>query len=159
MNKKYLFWMMLFSSTLFVSLKVIRQQSKRELIVQLAEQQLGITYLYGGKNPKTGFDCSGLVYYVFTKNSIQVPRSSYQYKNFGVNRTKAQAKIGDIILFTGYEDKDRIGHIGIITQITEDDIIFIHSSSGKKHYGVVQTSLKSSYYNKRFVGIRDVMEQ
>jgi len=158
MKKEHLFLIVILSSVLFIRFKLSKKQNKREQIVHWAEQQLGKTYLYGGKNPKTGFDCSGLVYYIFTQQKIQVPRSSYQYKNFGIKKTKAQAQIGDIILFTGYIDKDRIGHIGIITQVTKDDIIFIHSSSGKKHYGVVQTSLNSSYYNERFVGIRDVID-
>ena len=158
MKKKHLFLLIILSTTLFIDFKLSKKQNKREQIVLFAGQQLGKTYFYGGKNPRSGFDCSGLVYYVFTQQNIQVPRSSYQYKNFGKKRTKVQAQIGDIILFTGYIDKDRIGHIGIITQVTKDDIIFIHSSSSKKHYGVIKTSLKSSYYNKRFVGIRNVLD-
>ena len=43
--------------------------------VLLAEQQVGVPYSYGGHTP-AGFDCSGLVYYVYGKVGIQVPRTA-----------------------------------------------------------------------------------
>ncbi len=134
-------------------------QNKAEKIVQLAQKQLGKPYLFAGKSPQTGFDCSGLVYYVFTEFHYNVPRSSSEYRNFGKKIPVNRARKGDIILFTGYRDSLRIGHVGIITDVNGENITFIHASSGKKHPGVISTELQESFYKKRFVGIVRVINE
>ncbi len=143
------------SVLLFAECSAQKQSAtKSKQIVELARTQLGTPYHYGGKSPATGFDCSGLVYYVFNQNGINVPRSSYNYKNWGEKIPIAEAKTGDIILFTGWKDSLRIGHVGIISKVNTNKIWFIHSSSGKKHTKVIETNLQKSAYMKRFVGIR-----
>ena len=61
----------------------------------------------------------------------------------------ADARGGDIILFTGTDSAEHfVGHMGIVVSNT-DTLRFIHSTSGKQH-GVTITPL-STYYKKRFV--------
>lgn len=45
-------------------------------MVETAQKYEGTTYKYGSIDPKKGFDCSGLVYYVASKQKIELPRSS-----------------------------------------------------------------------------------
>ena len=128
-------------------------------IIKLAYEQIGKPYLYGGSSPSTGFDCSGLIYYLHQQNNINVPRSSRNYKNFGNKISLNEAQTGDVILFFGYKDSLRIGHVAIISKIENNQIWFIHSSSGKKHPGVIESNLQESAYLKRFVGIRRISNQ
>jgi cell wall-associated NlpC family hydrolase len=121
-------------------------------IVAFAETLLGVPYKYAGTSPATGFDCSGFISYVFHHFRIPVPRSSIDFDNRGMEVPPANARRGDLILFTGTDSTERaIGHIGIITSNNEDSILFIHSTSGKA-YGVTTTPL-NAYYRGRFVKI------
>ena len=62
------------------------------------------------------------------------------------------AKPGDLILFTGTDSTKRIvGHMGIVTENINEDIQFIHSTSGKA-YGVTISPL-SGYYAGRFIKV------
>ncbi|WHT40455.1 NlpC/P60 family protein [Myroides sp. mNGS23_01] len=48
----------------------------------------------------------------------------------------------------------RISHVGIITEVIDDEIKFIHSSTTK---GVIVSSTKEDYYKRRFVQINRVL--
>lgn len=78
-------------------------------IVSMAKAQLGIHYTWGGESPSTGFDCSGLVNYVYKAHGISVPRTAYQISHSGRIISQSQAQPGDLVAFTG----DNWGHIGI----------------------------------------------
>ena len=122
-----------------------------DTIVSLAKKQLGTPYKWGGTNPK-GFDCSGLIYFVFKKINFTVPRSSSSYQSIKDTVSLKEVQVGDILVFTGTNPKNRKpGHLGIVTSIEENEIIFIHSSSSKKHSGVVESKLYSTGYKKRYI--------
>jgi cell wall-associated NlpC family hydrolase len=44
--------------------------------ISIAMQYIGIAYTYGGESPATGFDCSGLIKYVYAQLGVQLPHSS-----------------------------------------------------------------------------------
>lgn len=118
-------------------------------VVAFAKTQLGVPYLYGSTDPAKGFDCSGFITHVFNHFGIAVPRSSVDFTNVGREVSAAQAKEGDLILFTGTDSTEGfIGHMGIVMENT-DSLRFIHSSSGKAK-GVTITPL-NSYYKSRYV--------
>jgi cell wall-associated NlpC family hydrolase len=118
-------------------------------IVSFAKTLIGVPYLYGSTDPAKGFDCSGFITYVFKNFGIIVPRSSIDFSNVGQEVSAAQAKEGDLILFTGTDSVDKfVGHMGIVVSNT-DTLRFIHSTSGKQH-GVTITPL-TSYYKGRYV--------
>lgn len=128
--------------------------TNRDSIVRFAQSLIGTQYKYGSSNPAAGFDCSGFITYVFNHFNIKVPRSSIDFTNVGKEVKAADAKRGDLILFTGTDSTERfVGHMGIITSNT-DTLRFIHSSSGKV-YGVTETPL-NKYYQGRFVKVIDI---
>ena len=128
-------------------------------VVTFANTLMGTPYRYGSIDPLVGFDCSGFITYVFSHFKIKVPRSSVDFTNVGKQVEVAEAKPGDIILFTGTNPSERtVGHMGIINQvINNEDVEFIHSSSGKA-YGVTLSSLSPSY-KLRFVKVIRIFPQ
>jgi len=121
-------------------------------IVQTASNNLGVKYKYGGTT-KAGFDCSGLVFTSFKTHNISLPRSSSQMAEKGKKIKSSEAQKGDLIFFAT-SNTNRINHVGIITDIKNDEIKFIHSSTQK---GVIISSTKESYYKKSFVKIMRVL--
>jgi cell wall-associated NlpC family hydrolase len=118
-------------------------------VVAFAKKQIGVPYLYGSTDPAKGFDCSGFITYVFNHFGIAVPRSSIDFTNVGKEVSAAQAKAGDLILFTGTDSTERfVGHMGIVID-NSDSLRFIHSSSGKAA-SVTITPL-NNYYKGRYV--------
>jgi cell wall-associated NlpC family hydrolase len=118
---------------------------------------LGIRYRTASSSPSRGFDCSGFVNYVFSNFGFKVPRSSREFAASGEAKKLEDAKIGDVILFTGTNSRSRTpGHVGIIYSIDGDEIKFIHSSSGNKR-GVTITSLDEGFYKKRFIKVISIL--
>ncbi|MDQ6608372.1 MAG: C40 family peptidase [Bacteroidota bacterium] len=130
------------------------KSTQPQQIVDYAKTLLGTPYLYGSTNPTKGFDCSGFITYVFNHFGIVVPRSSIDFTKVGKEVSAAEAKPGDLILFTGTDSTERfVGHMGIVFSNT-DTLHFIHSTSGKQH-GVTITPL-NDYYKGRYVKITRV---
>ncbi|RYD76048.1 MAG: CHAP domain-containing protein, partial [Sphingobacteriales bacterium] len=103
-----------------------------------------------------GFDCSGFVSYVFSNFGFKVPRSSREFSGAGKETSLENAKVGDVLIFTGSNSKvRRIGHVGIVYSIDSDGIKFIHASSGKAH-SVTITELDGHYRN-RFMKIVSIL--
>ncbi|RZK43029.1 MAG: NlpC/P60 family protein [Pedobacter sp.] len=126
-------------------------------LLDFAKTMIGVKYRYASSSPTKGFDCSGFVNYVFQNFGIKVPRSSPEFARAGVPVKLADAKVGDVLIFTGSNPKARgIGHVGIISSIQDGEIKFIHSSSGKAK-GVTITEL-DGYYRSRFVKAVSIIE-
>lgn len=83
-----------------VRVKVITQG---EAIKREALKHVGTRYRYGGTSPRTGFDCSGFVSYVYKKAGIaKLPRSSSSQRHVGKVVSRSKAKVGDIIWSPGH---------------------------------------------------------
>lgn len=126
----------------------------RDSIVSFGKGLLGKPYVTGGCS-KDGFDCSGLVFYVFQHFKIQVPRSSSQFNNFGKEIPIESVKKGDILVFLS-PTRNVIGHLGIVTNPKGKESDFIHATSGRD-MKVIITSLKKEGYSRRFVKAVDVI--
>lgn len=127
-------------------------------LVAYAKTLIGTPYKYGSIDPQQGFDCSGFITYVFNHFNIKVPRSSVQFTNLQNEISLSEAEAGNIILFTGTDETVRtVGHMGIITSTINNEIQFIHSTSGKT-YGVTISSL-NDYYKGRFIKVIRVFRQ
>lgn len=130
-------------------------KEKIDSLLEYSKQYIGTPYRYASMNPKSGFDCSGFTSYVFHHFGYKVPRSSIDYEKFGKTILKDSAMAGDIIVFRGTNAKNkRAGHVGIVIERKENDLVFIHSSSNKKRGGVIiSTFNQSPYYLKRFIRV------
>jgi cell wall-associated NlpC family hydrolase len=82
--------------------------------VSLAERYLGVPYVWGGESP-SGFDCSGLVQYVYRQVGVNLPRTSQQQATVGTPvPSLADAQPGDLVFFAGSDGTPQSpGHVGI----------------------------------------------
>ncbi|MFN3967690.1 C40 family peptidase [Flavobacterium sp.] len=135
---------------------LIENEDASYLIKQLinsASDNLGVGYR-GGGTTKAGFDCSGLIYSTFKKFDITLPRSSHEMATVGTKIDLSNAKKGDLIFFINRGQR-RINHVGMVVEVTDDEVKFIHSSTQS---GVIISSTKESYYNRTFVQINRILE-
>lgn len=117
-------------------------------IVALAQDYMGVPYVWGGTTPK-GFDCSGFTQYVFDKMGYSLKRTAAQQLKNGYEVTNL--KVGDLVFFTNtYATSAAASHVGIYM----GDNLFIHAASG----GVKITSLDHEYYAPRYIGARRIVE-
>lgn len=136
----------------------LQTEINRDSIIAFAKKHLGIPYVYASSNPQKGFDCSGFVSYVFNNFGKTLPRSSGGYKNIGKTLKPEDFKVGDVLVFYGYKNKNIIGHVGIICEANGMQSKFIHASSGKAQQ-VTITALDTEHYTKRFYKCVDVLSE
>jgi cell wall-associated NlpC family hydrolase len=128
----------------------------RNEFVKYAKTFIGTPYKYGSSTPANGLDCSGFIMVVFGHFNVKTPRVSKDFTYEGVDVDVKNAKLGDIILFTGSDNSTGIvGHMGIIT-IAGAVPTFISSTSGK-NIGVVESKL-SGYWKTHFVKVIRLLE-
>jgi cell wall-associated NlpC family hydrolase len=117
--------------------------SQGEQLAQLASAQLGAPYRFGGATPQ-GFDCSGLVRYVFGAAGIIVPRTAAEQLQRAEPVQLNSLQPGDLVFFR--IASERIDHVGIYAGQGG----FIHAPrSGRP---VSRDSLAEAYYQRRFAG-------
>lgn len=122
-----------------------------EQLINAATDNLGARYRSGGSSPE-GFDCSGFIFYTFSKFDIILPRSSNEMSNLGTVLNSNEIKKGDLIFFRT-NGRKVINHVGMVVEILEDEIKFIHSATSK---GVIISSTKEPYYNRTFAQVNRV---
>ena len=91
-------------------------------IVAAARSQLGVPYVYGGRDAGVGFDCSGLAQWCCAQAGVVIPRgSAAQFLDSGP-RVDSEIQPGDLVFFYGGESSGpRPGHVGVA--ITTDQMI------------------------------------
>lgn len=114
-------------------------------LINAASDNLGANYKSGGTTPD-GYDCSGLMYATFKKFDIILPRSSVDMAKIGKKLSNYEIQKGDLIFFKT-NGRSVINHVGMVIEINDDEIKFIHSSTQK---GVIISSTKEPYYQKSF---------
>ena len=124
-------------------------------LINSVSENLGAGYHTGGTNPNSGFDCSGLMYSTFKKFDITLPRSSNDMSKVGTKLNNSDIKKGDLIFFRT-NGKSVINHVGMVTEVSSDEIKFIHSSTQK---GVIVSSTKEPYYGKNFAQANRIIVQ
>jgi cell wall-associated NlpC family hydrolase len=113
--------------------------------VGIAEQYLGVPYVWGGASP-SGFDCSGLVMYVYAQLGVSLPHytvSQYNYSN-AVHPSRSELQPGDLVFFAG------LGHVGIYIGNNQ----FIHAP----HTGtVVSIDSLTGWYSSEYYGATRIL--
>ena len=110
-------------------------------ILDLAHAQLGVPYVWGGTTRK-GFDCGGLIYYIFRNLGYSDFPRTKQW-TAGTKVTYSQLVPGDLVYFSN--NGAGAGHVGLYV----GDGMFIHAPSpGKK---VQYTTMASGYYRNHFL--------
>jgi cell wall-associated NlpC family hydrolase len=111
-------------------------------VVGIAMRYLGVPYVWGGSSP-SGFDCSGLVAYVYAQVGVSLPHYTGAQWNMGVPVDRADLQPGDLVFFDG------LGHVGIYIGGGQ----FIHAP----HTGdVVKISSMTGWYADTYVGARRI---
>ncbi|HET9371388.1 MAG TPA: C40 family peptidase [Vicinamibacterales bacterium] len=118
-------------------------------IVRDALDLRGVPYRFGGATPSEGFDCSGLVAFVFAQHQVMVPRTVSEQFQHGAPVQPERIEAGDLVFFatTG----DSATHVGIaLGQF--GDRQFVHAPDAG---GVVRVDrYDAPYWRTRFLGAR-----
>lgn len=128
----------------------VPKSSVGEQIAEMAKKYVGYKYVYGGANPNSGFDCSGLVYYICGQLGYSLSRTADYQANSGVFVDKANLQPGDLVFFSNYKTYTGIGHVGIYI----GDNQFVHASTSTT--GVIVSSLNQTEYAKRYITARRI---
>lgn len=127
------------------------KDGKTQSLLSRAMGLLGTPYRWGGVSPDSGFDCSGLVSYVFrTALGIELPRVSRDMAKIANGQTidRSALTAGDLVFF-GRTGK-RIDHVGIYV----GEGRFLHAPSTGKDVRV--DSMNSGYWANRYLQARRV---
>ena len=125
------------------------EASRIEVLLRRAMGLLGTPYRWGGTSPDSGFDCSGLVNYVFrTALGIELPRVSRDMAGNGEKIERAALSAGDLVFF-GRRGK-RVDHVGIYVGNGQ----FVHAPRPGRD--VTVSRLDTGYWAGRFLQARRV---
>ena len=124
-----------------------RHASRGQYLAHTALGYRGAPYRWGGRSPKSGFDCSGLVQAVYAKWGIALPRSAGEQYHVGRAVAKNALQPGDLVFFKNTY-KRGISHVGIYI----GNGAFIHAATSRK--GVMMSRLDTGYHAQHWAGAR-----
>ncbi|MFJ7981134.1 NlpC/P60 family protein [Lysinibacillus xylanilyticus] len=78
--------------------------------ISTAKQFLGRSYVWGGSDPSTGFDCSGLVQWSYKQAGVSLPRTASQQYLATQRISASEARVGDLVFFSYGSG---VAHVGI----------------------------------------------
>ncbi|TVZ53110.1 C40 family peptidase [Dokdonia sp. Hel_I_53] len=120
---------------------------KTERIIQNAQSYNGTRYKFGGTTRK-GMDCSGLIFVAFQEENIALPRVSREMAKKGQPVHGKNIAKGDLLFFKTSKTRNRINHVGLVTEIKNGQVYFIHATTSK---GVLTSNLNERYWDRAFV--------
>ncbi|WP_395300092.1 C40 family peptidase [Enterobacter sp. ECC-175] len=131
----------------------VRMQKAQKTAMNKLMGQIGKPYRWGGTSPRTGFDCSGLVYYAYKDLvKFRIPRTAnemYHLRDASpVNR--GELENGDLVFFRT-QGRGTADHVGVYVGNGK----FIQSPRSGRDIQI--TSLSEEYWVRHYVGARRVM--
>lgn len=117
------------------------ESTRSRAVVVVAKRDVGAPYRWGGSSP-SGFDCSGLVRYVYAQVGVALPHSAARQYRLGTPVAREDLEPGDLVFF------DRLRHNGIYVGHGR----FIHARQTGRRVAVA--GLDDEWYAQHFVGAR-----
>ena len=139
--KKTVFFLLVFS----LLSDFIFAENIQDKIISKARTLIGTPYRIGGITP-SGFDCSGLITYLYKPYIQKLPRVSRDMAKTGIPVRKNGLLPGDLVFFATGSSKSQVTHVALY--IGQNSII--HSISNGPERGVVVSSLNAGYWKKRY---------
>jgi len=112
-----------------------------EIAAAVALDQVGAPYRYGGSSP-SGFDCSGLVQYSYSRAGKRVPRTTGQLWSSTRAVGRHELRTGDLLFFS---IEGKMSHVGLYLGGRR----FVHAPSSGRIVSVA--SLDAPYYKTAFL--------
>ncbi len=119
-------------------------------LVRAARSQMGVPYAYGGSEPRTGFDCSGLVFWCYRRCGGRVPRTAWEQFHVGTPVPRARLRAGDLVFFATASGGHQPSHVGIMV----NHRWFIHAPAAGQY--VRLDELDNNYWRRTYYGARRV---
>ena len=136
----------------------------REKFIACGMDYKGTQYVWGGKTPVPGFDCSGLVTFTAKKSlNLDLKGNAQDIYNQTKPVSLSDALPGDLIFFKGDTDT-RITHVGIYLGKNpgKNDFgnqnLFLNAASGGPRTGVIVSGLNENYWKKTFYGCTRILD-
>lgn len=124
----------------------------RESLVDFARLYLQTNYVWGGKVPEGGFDCSGFTAFVMGSNGTQLPAGSSEQIKFGREIPVAEVRPGDLIFFG---TASKVQHVALVADNKPEGIYCLHATNS----GVILENVSLSiYWNSRIFMAREVIQ-
>lgn len=122
--------------------------SSAQKIACYAEQFAGVRYVHGGSSP-SGFDCSGLTKYVYSKFGVDLAHSAVTQSHTGKSVSRSNLQAGDLVFFDTNGGHNSVSHVGMYIGNGK----FISAETGHV-YKVTIRSLNDSYWSPKFMCAR-----
>ncbi|MEB2319408.1 MAG: C40 family peptidase [Pseudomonadota bacterium] len=107
---------------------------------------VGVPYRWGGSEPSTGLDCSGLVHHVFGQIGLATPRDTHGLSRTGATVPRKGLQPGDLVFFNTL--RRAYSHVGIYLGNGR----FVHAPSAGSSVRI--ESMNTSYWRQRYNGAR-----
>ncbi|MBM6615053.1 lysozyme family protein [Desemzia sp. RIT804] len=115
-----------------------------QVIMDEALKYQGYPYIFGGSNPNTSFDCSGITQWTFQKAGITLPRTAQAQYDIMDHLPLSEAEPGDLIFFhSTYATADYVTHVGIYV----GNMRMYHAGNP-----IGYTDLNSDYWQQHLIG-------
>lgn len=123
-------------------------------VIAKAKSYQGTPYKYGGTT-RSGMDCSALVFHAYYSIGINMPRTSNDQSQLGQKVAMKEIRQGDLLFFATSKKKNQVTHSGIVTEVQDGEVRFIHSSTS---LGVTEDYLSSKYWADTFLFAKRILE-
>lgn len=142
-NYGNMFYVLLVSQYLETTSQKFDNQTVQTIMDEALKYQ-GYPYVFGGSNPNTSFDCSGITQWTFQKAGITLPRTAQAQYEVMDHLPLSQAEPGDLIFFhSTYATADYVTHVGIYV----GDMRMYHAGNP-----IGYTDLNENYWQQHLIG-------